>query len=142
MINRIPFCAAHFDLIDPPDVLAGMKSRMRLAPLLSRGKAISWVDVDAGEVLVCGGYVLRAPRVFWLWLLPARNGNRTLIHAVRWVRGWMDRQPCPIRFEAEVVAGFAQGVRLVEMLGLERETEVMQRWDGVLGYYRYSRVLT
>lgn len=137
MIRRIPFIEAHFDLIDP---IAGTKDGALLGPMLENGLGTTWLDDT--EVLACAGFVERAPKVYWAWLLPSLDGGRVLLRVVRFVKRWMATLDDESRIEAVVAADFAPGLRLVEMLGFERETgdQGMRLWDGHRDHHLYARV--
>lgn len=139
-IIRIPFERAHFDLIDPDPMLAGLKSRIRLDTLM-RGKGMSWIDTDTGEVLCCGGYIVRRPGVAWMWFLPSKRGSRMLLRMARFFKRWVATLEPGIRIEAHVMASFTAGLRWIEFLGLERETgEPMRKWDGREDYHLFAKV--
>jgi hypothetical protein len=140
-IIRTPMTEAHFDLIDPEPMLAGLKSQIDIRNVMACGKAMAWVDTERGEVVALGGYLVRREGVAWLWFLPSRRGSRMLLRMARFFRRWVATLDEGIRLEAVVLADFREGIRWVEFLGLKRETgEPMRRWDGESDYHLYARV--
>lgn len=140
-IIRVPYEPVHFDFIEADPMFAGLKANMNAATLLTGGKAVTWIDRTQGEVLAIAGYVVRCPGVAWIWFLPSPRGARMLLRVTRYFKRWVATLEDGVRIEAHVVAGFREGHRWTQMLGLERETgEPMRLWDGCDDYHLYARV--
>lgn len=141
MIEIIPFQPAHVLSIDVQSAQEHERAQFKADNLQLLAERMSFTVLVDGQIKACFGWVELFPTRALLWAVLAKDSGRWMVPFTRIAKRLVDTLPHR-RIEAEVEAGFEEGGRWMEIIGLQRETQVPLRAYNAHGkdVHIYSKV--